>query len=377
MVTEHLAADHGGWPTPWGSLRNDRCAAVPIAEIERVRWAVELPEPGVHALSVGGDGTVYISTPHTLLAVSGSRIAWTNPAAPFGGCLVLANGLLVVSEAAGLAVRRISDAGLVTMIAAPKHTLPTVVNGRLVYLHSDSPHDHEVRAVDLDGTVHWARRLDFGSSWPPLAVGSLVVVADGEALRVFDPGGGVAWEYRGRRGPGFAGPLIGLPDGRLLVQYEANDDTATLVVDPVGHTMERIPTHLPLRRPMATNGSRLALAGWELEDAHGQLKSSLDLLSLPDGRPEDRIPLPTSLISLAASLDGVIAYAASPALDRWTSYRHFPGFEESTRCVVGLADGDGPMMQWTAPAPISGPIAVGVDGDLLVPVQRQLVSLGV
>ena len=95
MRTEVVEAGLSSWPAALGSLRNDRRAAVAIGPIERVRWSVDLPGPRVDATCVDGDGTVYVSTSDALLAVREAAIAWMVPASPFGGCLVLAGGLLL------------------------------------------------------------------------------------------------------------------------------------------------------------------------------------------------------------------------------------------------------------------------------------------
>jgi len=80
--------------------------------------------------------------------------------------------------------------------------------------------------------------------------------------------------------------------------------------------------------------------------------------------------------SIVAGANGSVAVAAAPTWERWTKYHGWVGFDLRDDCYVLFLDGDGPRGEWTAGSPITGPLAVGADGDLLVPVSGELVSLG-
>jgi hypothetical protein len=69
-----------------------------------------------------------------------------------------------------------------------------------------------------------------------------------------------------------------------------------------------------------------------------------------------------------------VAVAGSPTPERWSRY-HGPGFDLTDHCYVLFLDESGVLGEWKPGKPVTGPLAVGIDGDLLVPVSGELVSL--
>ena len=364
----------GAWSVPAGSQRADRrSTAASIAGVDRVAWSVDLPWEGVTAATVATDGTAFVSGDSSLVAVRDRRIAWSRPADPFGGSVLLDGGLLATVTAGSLDVLRQSDGRPVATLPWAGGLLPAVLPGLLVQVEPGGLH-----AVDFGGRTAWRLHLPGTARSSPLVVDSVLAVVDGRGVRFVSRDGRPLWQVDpvGDDGKPLVptGLLISQGRGTVVAQVRGAEDYALLLADLRDRSVSRLAVHLPPERPaMVTADGLLVTAGWEVHDASQPPAARLTLVDLASGVARSR-ELPAQLVGLAGAGDGSFCYAVSPTAERWRDYRHFPGFDRVTRAEVGLL-GSGRAGHWETPGPITGPLAVGAAGEVLVPVAGRLFAL--
>lgn len=243
-----------------------------------------------------------------------------------------------------------------------------LADGSLVFL-TPGP---VLRAATLTGEPRWAAEVP-APAWP-LVWHDTVFVAGRAAVRAFDRDGAALWlaEPAGD----VAGTMVGLPDGGVLVPVHGEEHTGYVVLDPGGE-VRPVPAHLPpgsLAVPLP--GGRLVLPGWPERDDVGEWRPTVSIVDSGTGAVVQHHRLRADVQGIAAGANGLVAVASSPTWERWTKYHGWPGFDLSQDCSVLFLDEDGPRGTWTAGRPITGPLAVGANGDLLVPLSGELISLG-
>jgi hypothetical protein len=358
------------WPTPWGAESNSRTAAVALSGQGQVAWRIRLPEPDVTAILVAADGTCFVSSPGSLTALRGQAIRWSIDTGSPAGCLLTGDGHLVTWEAKKLVVRSQETGEAVSAIDAPLRCSPALTpDGLLVFATSSALH-----ATTPAGEPVWRRELDEAfSPYPPLVHHNQVVVADRGALRAFDLTGRPLWMVN-EGAPGETnGPVVGLPDGSVLAAVRTGDLAGYLVISPSGqqHKLHLPPRSLAVPLP----GNLIAVPGWPEEDDSGQFQPVLTLFDIEPGSSLWDHRVPAAVHTMAAGSNGMIAIAGNPSRDRWEKYRDWPGFDLAGQCYVHFLDKDGLRAQWQPGDRITGPLAVGHAGELLVPVSGDLYGI--
>ncbi|WP_410667711.1 PQQ-binding-like beta-propeller repeat protein [Amycolatopsis sp. cmx-4-68] len=339
----------------------------PLSGTGRVRWRAALPGRHVGGVSVAADGMAFVTTESGLIALDGPETRWTAETA--GGCVLLDGGLLVTSEAGGYAVREQRTGAAVGEIEGRPLSAPMpLAGGVLVFLTAGSV----LRATTLTGEPRWSAEVPT-PAWPLVWQGT-VFVAELAAVRAFDAAGGPLWrvDLTGE----LDGSLVGLPDGKVLVPVRGDDHIGFLELDPQGN-LRRVPAHLPpgeLVVPLPTG--RLALPGWPERDNLGERHPTVTIVEVETGAVLQHHRVPADVHGLAAGTNGLIAVAGSPTWEYWTKYHGRPGFDLRESCYVWFLDEQGVRVKWTAGSPITGPVAIAANGDLLVPLPGELISLG-
>jgi outer membrane protein assembly factor BamB len=385
--------DDGSWPAPSGSGANDRTSRCPLSGGGGVRWRVDLRSRHVTGISVAANGTCFVTSDSGLLALDGPVVRWATGPVPHRGCLLLGDGLLVVTETAGLVVREQGTGAIVSTIGTALSAPVSTAKGQLAFLASREG-ERVLRATTLTGEVRWEVRLN-AVPHTPLVHHDHVIVTEGTVVRAFDRDGAPVWsaDRHGFRAapdaldrphePGEVdGPLVGLSAGRVLVPLRSDDVMGYLVVDPLRGEVGAIPAHLrpgapvvPLHDP-GTGRELLVLPGWPEFDDHGERRPAVTVVDVESGAVVQHLRVPAEVDSAVAGSTGVVAVAGSPSWDRWSQYQGWPGFDLRDECYVLFLDENGRRAGWKPGKPVTGPLAVGAEGDLLVPVSGQLVSLG-
>lgn len=173
-----------------------------------------------------------------------------------------------------------------------------------------------------------------------------------------------------------AGTLVGLPEGSVLVPVHGEEHTGHVVLDPGGE-VRPLPAHLPPGIPaVPLPGGRLVLPGRPERDDVGEWRPTVSIVDVGTGAVVRHHRVRAEVQSIVAGADGLVAVAVGPTWEYWTKYHGRPGFDLTEDCYVLFLDEDGPRGTWTAGRPIAGPLAIGANGDLLVPVAGELISLG-
>lgn len=342
----------------------------PLSGKGNVRWRVALPGRNVGAVSVAADGMCFVATEGGVVALDGPETRWT--ADTDSGCVLLDDGLLVTARTDGYVVREQRTGAVVSAIGAAPWSAPMpMAGGQLVFLTSG----HVLRATTLTGETRWETKL---RPMPTLLVRHDTVfvaelVAERLAVQAFDRDGGPMWrvELEGE----LAGALVGLPDGNVLVPVCGDDHTGLLVLDPVGG-VRRVPAHLPpgnLVVPLSED--LLVLPGWGERDDVGEWHPTVIVVDSGTGTVVQHHRVRADVRSIAVGANGLVAVAGSPTWEYWLKYHGWPGFDLRDNCSVLFLDKEGLRGEWTAGGPITGPVAIGANGDLLVPVVGELVSL--
>jgi len=237
----------------------------------------------------------------------------------------------------------------------------------------------------VSGEPRWQRRLQEWSPHPPLVRSDHLTIADGGTLRAFDVDGNPLWtadrhEFRSTdavTGPGeIVGPLVGLPNGSVLAAILSGDTIGYLVVDPQQGSVHLLPAHLPPKGLVLPLSSELVvMPGWPEADSGGQFRPVVVGVDVNSGATVFHRKVPTAPHSMAAGSTGLIAIAGSPTWDRWDKYRGWPGYHLEDECYLYFLDKSGVRSEWRPERPVTGPLAVGVDGDLLVSVSGELYSV--
>jgi PQQ-like domain len=335
----------------------------------KVRWRVALPGRHVARLSVAADGMCFVATEGGVVALDGPETRWAADVVACWGCVLLEGGLLVTAGAGGCVVHEQRTGAVVGAIGVTPMSAPMpMAGGLLVFLTSGNV----LRAMTVTGEERWAAEVPARAS--PLVWHDTVFVAEGMAVRAFDRAGGLMWRI-GLAGE-VDGSLVGLPGGRVLVPVCGDDHIGYLVLGPCGE-VRQVPAHLPpgdLVVPLP--GGLLVLPGWPVRDDLGEWHPTVTIVESGTGSVVQHCRVRADVHSIVADAKGLVAVAGSPTWEYWTKYHGWPGFDLRDDCYLLFLDKDGVRGVWTAGRPITGPLAMGVDGDLLVPVSGELVSLG-
>jgi hypothetical protein len=392
-VTDETGLDSGSWPCPLANGANNRISPVPLSGKGTERWRVDLPSRHVTGISVAANGMCFVMSDRGIHALDGPVARWAVHTDAYGGCLLLNDGLLVTAETDGLVVREQQTGSIVSVIETTALSAPVPMgNGLLVFLASRQG-QRVLRATTLTGQVHWEIELH-ALLYSPLVSHDRVIVTEGTVVRAFDRDGSPVWSadrHGFRTAPDIAdrpqepgvvdGPLVGLSNGNVLVPIRSDDVMGYLVVDPRQGEVHAVPAHVPpgaLVVPLHdpdTERELLVLPGWPDEDDHGEPRPTVTVVDIDSGAVVLRHRVPAEAHSMVAGATGLVAVAGSPSWDRWSKYHGWPGFDLRDDCYVLFLDKDGIRAEWKAGKPVTGPLAVGADGDLLVPVSGELVSL--
>jgi hypothetical protein len=335
----------------------------------------------------------FVMSDRGIHALDGPVARWAVHTDAYGGCLLLNDGLLVTAETDGLTVREQQTGSIVSVIETTALSAPVPMgNGLLVFLASRQG-QRVLHATTLTGQVHWEIELH-ALLYSPLVSHDRVIVTEGTVVRAFDRDGSPVWSadrHGFRTAPDIAdrpqepgvvdGPLVGLSNGNVLVPIRSDDVMGYLVVDPRQGEVHAVPAHVPpgaLVVPLHdpdTERELLVLPGWPDEDDHGEPRPTVTVVDIDSGAVVLRHRVPAEAHSMVAGATGLVAVAGSPSWDRWSKYHGWPGFDLRDDCYVLFLDKDGIRAEWKAGKPVTGPLAVGADGDLLVPVSGELVSL--
>lgn len=385
MLNDAPSLDRGSWPAPLGSTANDRTARVPLSGVGRERWRVSLPDREVNGITVAMDGTCFVAGHSAITALAGPETRWSVDTDASVGCLVLTSGLLVTWEAKNLVVRDQQAGAVVSTIEAPLLCTPALTSTGLVVFVSSHDGVPSLRASTVSGEPRWEHPLREWSPHPPLVRSDHLAIADGGTLRAFDVDGNPLWtvdrrEFRSAdvvTEPGeIVGPLVGLPNGNVLAAIRSGDTIGYLVVDPQQGSVHLLPAHLPPQALVLPLGSELVvMPGWPEEDSGGQFRPVVVGVDVTSGATVLHHKVPTAPHAMVAGSTGLIAIAGSPSWDRWDKYHGWPGYHLEDECYVYFLDRSGLRGEWRPERPVTGPLAVGVDGDLLVPVSGELYSV--
>lgn len=280
-------------------------------------------------------------------------------------------------------VRDQQAGAVVSTIEAPRLGRPAVTQTGLLVFGDAYDGGPALRASTLSGQPRWQHRLEKWSIHPPLVRSDHLVVADGATLRAFDFDGDPLWtatrhEFRSGDAvfePGeIVGPLVGLPNGDILAAIRAGNMNGCLIVDPEQGSV-RSPAHLPSHGLYLPLGDLLVMQGWPEKDDLGRFQPVVIGFNPTSGETVFRYRVPVAPDSMAAGSNGLAAVAGSPTSDRWDKYHGWPGYDLTHHCYVHFLDQSGLRGEWRPEKPITGPLAVGVDGDLLVFVSGELCSI--
>lgn len=374
------------WPGPLGGGANSRTSPLPLSGTGNERWRVDLPSRRVGNVSVGANGLCFVTSEHGILALDGPVVRWAAETVVLWGCVLLGDGLLVTAEQDGMVVREQLTGSVVAEIEQASMAGPVpMAPGRLVFVASRQG-DRMLCSTTLTGAVLWEHRIH-ASLYPPLVLPDRVIVTEDTVVRAFDGNGSPVWsacgqEFRAapdvvantREAGSVGGHLVGLPGGNVLVPVRG-EVTGYLVVDPRRGEVHAVPAHLPPRTQVVPVGDRIVLPGWPDKDDHGDALPTVTAVAVESGEVVLHHRVRAEVHSMVAGANGLVAVAVSPTWERWAKYHGWPGYDLRDDCYVLFLDEDGVREEWHAGLPITGPLAVGADGDLLVPVAGQLVSL--
>jgi putative pyrroloquinoline-quinone binding quinoprotein len=341
----------------------------PLSGTGEVRWRVPLPGGRVTGISVAADGMCFVTTGTGVVALDGPEVRWTADASALGGGLLLDGGLLVTVRADGYELRDRRTGAVTGVVPATPRSAPMpLADGSLVFLTAGNL----LRAATLTGEPRWEAEVP-APAWP-LVWHDTVFVAERTAVRAFDRDGTALW--RVALAGDVAGTLVGLPEGGVLVPVHGEEHTGYVVLDPGGE-VRTLPAHLPPGIPaVPLPGGRLVLPGWPERDDVGEWRPTVSIVDVGTGAVVRHHRVRAEVQSIVADADGLVAVAVSPTWEYWTKYHGWPGFDLTEDCYALFLDEDGPRATWTAGRPITGPLALGANGDLLAPVSGELISLG-
>jgi len=375
------------WQSPLGGPANDRTSALPLTAEGEVRWRVAIPYDDVAGISVTADGACFVSAAEGVTALDGPVVRWSVDTSVIWSPLLLGDGLLVTGEADDLTVREQRTGRLVNTIEVSRLRSDPVAlsNGLLAYLTSRGSRIL-LRATTVTGQWAWEHELRGWSLGRPLVQADQVIVADGASLRAFSADGVPMWTID--LGPleeqsgdvGVEGPLIGLPDGGVLAAFRTPRTAGYALADTTAGTVAALPIQLPPKQlavPLPDHDLRqdlLVAPGWPRRDTFGRFFPMVVVVDLVTGDKLIERVVPRTADSMAAGSTGVVAVAGSPTPEHWSRH-HRPGFDLTNDCYVLFLDKTRVRGEWKPGKPVSGPLAVGSDGDLLVPVSGELVSL--
>jgi PQQ-like domain len=338
-----------------------------------VRWRATLPTSHITGLSAA-EGRSFVTSERGILALAGPEVQWEAETVTVWGCVPLSDGLLVTAEFDGPVVREQRTGSVVAEIEALTMSEPVqLANGLLVFLASRQG-ERVLRATTVTGEMRWEVHVH-ALLYHPLVLDDHVVVVEGTTVRAFDGTGSPVWTV-GRDEPGVVdGPLVGLAGGNVLVPIRADDVMGYLVVDPRQGTIRPVPAHLRPGALAVPLEELLVIPGWPDEGDHSDPLPTVTVVDVESGAVVLHHRVPAEARSMVAAGNGLVAVAGCPSWERWSQYRDLPGFDVSDECYVLFLGRHGVHAEWKAGRPVTGPLAVATDGDLLVPVSGDLVSL--
>ena len=371
------------WQSPLGGPANDRTSRFPLTAKGDVRWCVPLPYDDVMGISVTAEGTCFVSAGEGITALDGPVVSWSVATDVIWSPLLLDDGLLVTGETDGLTVREQGTGRLVDTIEVSRLRSDPVAlpNGLVAFLTSRGS-KIILRAVTPTGQWAWEQALLGWSLGRPLVQADHVIVADGATLRAFSAAGDPVWtvelgQLEEQAGDvGVDGPLVGLSERRVLTAFRTPQEGGYALVDTRSGTVEALPTQLPAKSlavPLAA-GDLLVAPGWPARNTFGQFFPTVVVVDIVTGDRLIEREVPWAADSMAAGSTGVVAVAGSPSAAHWSQH-HRPGFELTHDCYVLFLDKTRVLGEWKPEKPVTGPLAVGSDGDLLVPLSGELVSI--
>ena len=351
----------------------DLTSPFPLSGKGDVRWRTALPGRHVAGLSVAADGMCFVATEGGVVALAGQETRWSADTVAYWGCVLIGDRLLVTAGVDGFVVREQRTGSVVGAIEALPMSEPVPMAGGLLVFLTSGP---VLRATTVTGEVRWEAEVP--ALYPPLVWRDTVFVAEDTAVRALDRTGGPMWRVEL---PGEVdGSLVGLPDGNVLVPVRGDDHIGYLVADARSGAFRTVPAHLPpgdLVVPLPDpERALLVLPGWPETDDLGEPHPTVTVVDSDSGAVVQHHRVPAEVHSVVAGANGLVAVAASPTWDYWTKYHGWPGFDLRDACSVLFLDKNGPRGEWKAGRPITGPLAIGPEGNLLVPVSGELVSLG-
>lgn len=384
--------DGGPWPGAHGLA-----SPCPLSATGEERWRVDLPSRDAGVL-VAANGMRFVDSERGLHAFDGSRVRWTVDDAALWAGPLLSDSLLVTSGHEGMAVREQRTGSVVSVIEKSFYAVPVPMGDDLLVFRAARPGatrrgGHLLRATRRTGEVSWEIPVPFGMS-APMVVGDNVIVVDNDGVVcAFDGTGTPVWTAIGREfrtdvlraepdPDDLGGQLLGLSDGTVLLGTLTGEHIGYVVVDPRRGEVRPLKRHLPpdslavvLPDP-DTGRDLLVLHGWPDSDSHGESIATVTVVDLADGAVRQHHQLPADPRGMVVGANGVVAVTGGPTWERWTKYHGWPGFDLRDQYYVLFLDRNGVRAEWRPGAPITGPLAVGPDGDVLVPVMGQLVSVG-
>lgn len=391
-VTLAILVDLPARPAPSETVA--QAPGIPRLGDDHVRWRHPLPDRVVTGLAAA-NGMCFVSSLRGIQALDGPVVRWSVDA-ECRSCLPHGDGLLVTNETDALRVRDQHTGSVISAIEATPFTIPVTLADGLVVFVEPAPRESVLRAITLTGEVRWEVGLHSGWQRPLVLRGGHVVVTEGEVLRAFDQHGSPLWsanrhEFRSGtdvvgQPPGegrFDGQPVELPDGNVLVPVLADDMIGYFEIDPRDGNVRAAPAHLRPGEPVVPlgdpeTGRRLVvMPGWPETDEYGEGRPTVTVVDVDSGVNVLHHRVPSTVDRIVATTPGTAAVAGSPSWDRWDKYHGWPGFDLGDDCYVMFLDKAGVRAEWKAGKPLTGPIALGARGELLVPVAGELVGLEV
>jgi len=119
----------------------------------------------------------------------------------------------------------------------------------------------------------------------------------------------------------------------------------------------------------------LVVPGWLEDDGRGQFREVVTVVDIGSGARVLHHFVPEAPRAMAAGSTGLVAVAGGPTWDRWTKHKDSPFYNLPDECYVHFLDKSGVRGEWRPGTFVTGPLAIGAAGDLLVPVLGELMSV--
>jgi len=397
----HCGMDAGSWPTALGNSWNSRVSSSTATARGKSLWSVPLPGRAAGGITVTADGQVFVTSGNHLTAVKDGRIKWSVQIRALGSPVALTQGRLITNEIGSLTIRDQATGTCIASFPAGGLGTPAITSEEhIVYIHCSKTDNPRLLRIDMSGEVVWSRQLSQRSTYPPLLVMDLIVVGDGSYCRAYDRDGVLRWiaNRNGFQLPGSTRhsdlataqdgsadevrtPVIRFGSKLILVGFRWSAGSGFFVFDLGEHNVRPLRTHLPMRGPVAapqipSERSRLVAVGRLKQDNHGYFQPTVVTV---DRHGDILWTYQTSveMHAIAADAAGKIFIAGSPSVTRWEQYHSAPLYNQKEECFVHGFNHDGEQLfTWYAPGPISAPLAIGANGELLVVSEGRLWAIG-